>query len=188
MMPRTTEAPPLPRPGAPRVLLLTGTCGSGKSTIAERLGARPGWAHVSEDAIWASCIGRDRGAPGTPEHRAKRRLVHAIAFAAIRAGIACRGRVVVDATVHEAPPESYEEYRAFFRREEIPWALRVLHPELDVAVARDAARDGSHAGRTRVESLWTNFAARAFPAAWYLDTSRDTPEETVRRLVDCGLA
>ncbi len=188
MTPRRLELPPLPVPGAPRVLLLTGTCGSGKSTIAEILGARPGWAHVSEDTIWASCIGRDRGAFGSPEHRAKRRLVHAIAFAAIRAAIACRGRVVLDATVHESPPESYEEYRAFFRREEIPWALRVLHPDLDVAVARDAARDGWRAGRERVANLREKFTAHAFPPAWYLDTSRDTPQDTVRRLVDCGLA
>src|SRR5690348_6643254 len=35
-----------------RVLLLTGTCGSGKTTVAALLAKRHGWVHVSEDEIW----------------------------------------------------------------------------------------------------------------------------------------
>ena len=176
-------------PGAgPRVLLLTGTCGSGKSTIAARLGARPGWTRISEDDVWAQRIGRDRGAFGTPGHRAKRRVVHDVVFDALRAAVAAGLRVALDATVHESPPESFEEYRAFLREARIPWALRVLHPDLEVAVARDGARPGARLGRQRVTDLHAKFTTRTFPSAWFLDTSADTPDDTVRRLVESGLA
>jgi len=173
---------------APQVLLLTGTCGSGKSTLAARLGARPGWTRISEDDVWARRIGRDRGAFGTPEHREKRRIVHAVVFDALRAAVAARLRVALDATVHESPPESFEEYRAFFHEAGIRWALRVLHPDLEVAVARDGARPGPRLGRQRVADLHAKFTTRTFPAAWFLDTSADTPEDTERRLVESGLA
>lgn len=35
----------------PQVLLLTGTCGSGKNTIAAPLATR-GWTRISEDDMW----------------------------------------------------------------------------------------------------------------------------------------
>jgi predicted kinase len=184
----TGAAPGLATGAVPRVLLLTGTCGSGKSTIAARLGARPGWTRISEDDVWAERIGRDRGVFGTPGHRENRRIVHRAVFAALRAAVAGGLRVALDATVHESPPESFEEYRAFFREAGIPWALRVLHPRLDVAVARDGARSGARLGPDRVASLRAKFTARALPFAWFLDTSADTPEDTVRRLVEAGLA
>src|SRR5262249_20188676 len=51
---------------APRVLLVTGTCGSGKSTVASLL-AGCGWASISEDEIWPRLFGKNRGAFGSPE-------------------------------------------------------------------------------------------------------------------------
>ena len=58
------------------VVVSTGTCGSGKSTVARLLALRAGWGRVSEDEIWPRRFGKDRGAFGTPEHRLKRAVVH----------------------------------------------------------------------------------------------------------------
>src|SRR5262249_26974481 len=96
------------------VLILTGTCGSGKSTVAELIARGPGWCRVSEDEIWPRHFGKNRGAFGTPEHRAKRSLVHQEVLARVRAALQMGQQVVLDATVHEAPPEALAEYRSLF--------------------------------------------------------------------------
>jgi adenylate kinase family enzyme len=174
-------------PAGTRVLVLTGTCGSGKSTVAALIGARPGWVHVSEDDVWAQRFDKSRGAFGTAEHREKRHFVHEIVFESLRAALAADLRVALDVTVHESPPEAYREYLEFFERHRIAWALRVLHPTLDVAIARDSARESGRLGRARVASLHGKFTGQVFPTEWFLDTSPDTPEESVRRLVDPSL-
>ena len=171
-------------PAGTRVLLLTGTCGSGKSTIAALIGARPGWVHVSEDDVWARRFDKSRGAFGTAEHREKRRLVHEIVFESLRTALAADLTVALDVTVHESPPEAYRKYLEFFERHRMAWALRVLHPNLEVAIARDAARERGRMGRAHVASLHAKFTGQVFPAEWFLDTSMETPEESVRRLFD----
>jgi len=88
-----------------RVLILTGTCGSGKSTVAELIALRPGWSRVSEDEIWPRYFGKNRGVVGTPEHRAKRAVVHDEVLARVQAALRMGDREVLDATVQEAPPE-----------------------------------------------------------------------------------
>lgn len=169
-----------------RVLILTGTCGSGKSTVAELLALREGWERISEDEIWHRRFGRDRGAFGSSEHRRKRRLVHGDVFASVRGALA-RGRpVVIDATVHESPPESFREYRAFFARNHIAWRLCVLHPRVEVSMARDSSRGGWNAGPERVASLHAKFTGATFPPEAFLDTSLDTPEETMGRVIAGG--
>jgi adenylylsulfate kinase-like enzyme len=96
-----------------RALILTGTCGSGKTTVAELLALREGWVRVSEDDVWHEQFGRNRGVFGSSEHRRKRRQVHDRVFASVREAVALGKAVVIDATVHESPPESFREYRAF---------------------------------------------------------------------------
>ena len=166
-----------------RALIVTGTCGSGKTTVAELLALRAGWERVSEDDIWHERFGRDRGAFGTSEHRRKRRRVHEAVFAAVRGAVARGKPVVIDATVHESPPESFLEYSAFFRRNRIAWRLCVLHPRLEVAIARDSARSSWNLGPERVASLHAKFTGAVFPRHAFLDTSSDTPEETLRRVI-----
>ncbi len=136
----------------PAVLLLTGTCGSGKSSIATLLAER-GWARISEDDIWPRLFGKNRSPFGSTEHRLKRRQVHEFVFTQVRTALAAGRRVVIDATVHEAPPEAFEEYREFFEATGVSWWVRVLHPSLDVAVARDAQRSSGALGAERVAQL-----------------------------------
>ena len=165
------------------VLILTGTCGSGKSTVAELLARRPGWCRISEDEIWPRHFGKNRGTFGTAEHRAKGSLVHQEVLARVRAALQMGQRVVLDATVHEAPPEALEEYRYRFDEADIPWRLYVLHPRLEVAVARDAGRASGSLGAAQVSSLFAKFTGRLFPPECFLDTSEERPEITVDRVL-----
>ena len=165
----------------PGVLLLTGTCGSGKSTIAALLAER-GWTRISEDAIWPRLFGKERGRFGSAEHRANRQAVHEVVFAGVGDALARGERVVIDATVHEAPPEAFEEYRTFLEGTGASWQVRVLHPVVGVAVARDAGRASGSLGAERVARLHAKFTGRVFEPWWFLDTSAHTPEETVTAL------
>ena len=169
-----------------RALILTGTCGSGKTTAAELLASRQGWVRVSEDDVWHEQFGRNRGAFGSSEHRQKRRQVHDRVFASVGGAVALGKTVVIDATVHESPPESFREYRAFFSRNHIAWRICVLHPKLEVAIARDSARTCWNLGPDRVASLHAKFTGATFPRGSFLDTSLDTPDDTVGRIISSG--
>ena len=166
-----------------KVLVLTGTCGSGKSTIASLIGSRAGWCRVSEDDIWPRHFGKDRGAFGTAEHRQKRGVVHREVLENARLARRDGLNVVIDATIHEAPPEALEEYRVMFADAGIQWHLCVLHPRLEVAVARDAGRESGTLGAVRVEALHSKFNGCAIPAECFLDTSAEPPEVTAEHVL-----
>lgn|GEM_PF-5231039 len=169
----------------PRALLITGTCGSGKTTITTLL-EQHGWNRVSEDEIWPHLFGKNRGPFGSEEHRAKRRQVHEIVFERVRSALAAGQSVAIDATVHEAPPEAFEEYRDFFDHHGIIWQMRILHPALAVAVARDAGRLRGTLGAERVAELHAKFTGLVFPKSWFLDTSEQSPAETASELLRVG--
>jgi len=165
------------------VLVVTGTCGSGKTTIASLIGQRDGWAHSSEDKLWLAMFGRDCGAFGSDEHIRKREAVHAAVFRFVLTALADRRSVVIDATVHEAPPSAFYEYRDFFEATHIAWVLRVLHPALAVAIERDARRCGWHAGPERVAKLRAKFNASTFDESTFTDTSSESAEVTLQRVL-----
>jgi predicted kinase len=166
-----------------KVVVLTGTCGSGKSTVAGLLALRAGWRRISEDEIWPRRVGKDRGVFGTPEHRVKRAVVHQEVLERVQAALRAGDNVVVDATIHEAPPEALEEYRALFVEAGIRWHLFVLHPRLEVAVARDAGRGRGSLGTARVASLFDKFTGRAIAPGCFLDTSAESADATVDRVL-----
>lgn len=167
-----------------KVVVLTGTCGSGKSTVAGLLALKGNWHHVSEDDLWLLMFGKDRGLFGTAQHRLKRAAVHQEVMERVRAALDAGVNAVVDATVHESPPEALEEYRAWFQKAGIRWHLCVLHPRLEVAIERDATRTSGSLGAARVESLYAKFTRRVIAQSCFLDTSADSPAATVERVLD----
>ena len=166
-----------------KVLLLTGTCGSGKSTVADLIALQAGWQRISEDEIWRRHFGKERGAFGTNEYRRRRAVVHQQVLDRTRAALAGGYSVVVDATIHETPPEALEEYRTMFAEAGISWSLCVLHPRLEIAIARDADRVDGSLGAARVASLFAKFTRRIIPADCFLDTSDESPDVTVSRIL-----
>ena len=166
-----------------RALLVTGTCGSGKTTATTLLAAKAGWVRICEDDIWLEAFGKNRGAFGSAEHRSKRGHVHDSVFAACLVAIGQGRNVVLDVTVHESPPAAYTSYSTFFTRHKIDWSLRVLHPRLEIAVERDTSRLSWHVGAQRVANLRAKFSGLVFGRECFLDNSDDTPEQTVARLL-----
>jgi|SRR5262249_4955920 len=167
----------------PSVLLLTGTCGSGKTTIAKLLTEHAGWKHISEDNIWHELFGRNRGQFLSDEHRLKRRQVQALVLEQLLSSLHAERDIVIEATVHESPPEAYREYQRLFELHAIEWKIRVLHPRSDVAVARDASRTCWSVGEKAVAELRAKFNKGVLGAECYVDNSDETADETMRRLL-----
>ena len=65
----------------------------------------------------------------------------------------------------------------------IDWHLCVLHPRVDVAIARDAGRGYGSVGAVQVAALHSKFTGRVIPAECFLDTSAEPPEVTVERVL-----
>ncbi len=152
------------------VLILTGTCGSGKTTISMLLAKDFGWQRIAEDDIGRPIWEEPRPLPngGAPTQASSSSC-----------GCICRysrGRrahqnVVVDATVHEMPPAAYLEYKAFFDTHTIAWRLCILHPRVEVAIARDSQRFDWVAGGQRVR-VRAKFTGAVFAHEWFIDNSK----------------
>jgi hypothetical protein len=110
-----------------KVLLLSGTCGSGKTTISKLIAKRWNWERICEDDIWPELFGKDRGDPRLPEGKRKRAQVHEIVFDKILEYRRHKKNIVIDLTVHEAPPDAFFEYKEFFEANGIPFEIRILH-------------------------------------------------------------
>ena len=171
-----------------RVLLLTGTCGSGKTTIANLLAKHARWKHISEDNIWHNLFGKKRGQFHSDEHRLKRGQVHAQVLSELLESLHSGQNIVIDATVHESPPEAYCEYQSMFELHSLDWSIRVLHPRIDVAVARDASRTCWSVGEKAVKELRDKFNKGVLSSDCYVDNSDETAEETMRRFLSFGVA
>jgi dephospho-CoA kinase len=167
----------------PSALILTGTCGSGKTTISKLLARDFGWRRIAEDDIWKLHFGKNRGPFRSEEHRLKRMRVHEKVFAETLVAYQTNHQVVIDATVHEAPPDSYQEYRLFFEGHSIPWRICVLHPRLEVAIARDSQRSEWVAGDERVRLLRAKFTTEIFGHECFIDNSDETPEHTTSKIL-----
>ncbi len=164
-------------------LILTGTCGSGKTTISKLLVDKKGWKRISEDDIWKQCFGKDWGVFGSDEHRKKRQFVHNIIFKKILSGMKKSQSIVIDGTVHESPPEAFYEYREFLQKHSIPWRICILHPALDIAIKRDSMRKGWIAGPERVKQLYLKFNGLIFPKDYFIDNSNETPVQTLNHII-----
>ncbi len=170
------------------IVLLSGPSGSGKTTIATLLADRYYWVRVAEDDEWSIRFGRNRNHFGSDEHRRKRAEIHAALIPRICAADQLGRNVVLEATVHEAPPEAFLEYGALFAGAGLTWLLRVLLPRVEVAAARDANRPSWHIGANRVATLHAKFTRTHFPADCFLDNSDENPQQTcVQVLMSVGV-
>jgi len=164
-----------------KVLLLSGTCGSGKTTISKLIAEQENWERICEDDIWLKLFGKDRGNPRLPGGERKRAKVHEIVFDKIHEYGEHEKNVVIDLTVHEAPPDAFLEYKEFFEANGIPFEIRILHPRLEVAVSRDSRRRCWNVGAERVKQLRAKYTVEIFGEENFIDNSDESPEETFEK-------
>jgi predicted kinase len=164
-----------------KVLLLSGTCGSGKTTISKLIAEQENWERICEDDIWLKLFGKDRGNPRLPGGERKRAKVYEIVFDKIHECGEHEKNVVIDLTVHEAPPDAFLEYKEFFEANGIPFEIRILHPRLEVAVSRDSRRRCWNVGAERVKQLRAKYTVEIFGEENFIDNSDESPEETFEK-------
>jgi chloramphenicol 3-O-phosphotransferase len=165
------------------VYLITGPMASGKSTVAGLLAERfERGVHVEGDLFRRSIVtGRvemtpDAAPEAVEQLRLRYRLAAAAADAYHQAGFAVALEDVVAG-------ELLDEYTSMIRSR--PCHVIVLMPSVDVIAAREAGRGDKGYTRWKVEELYEVFAATTPRVGVWLDTSRQTAEQTVDEILAC---
>jgi chloramphenicol 3-O-phosphotransferase len=164
------------------VFVLTGPSGAGKSTVARLLAERfPRGVYLEGDAFRRSIVsGRREMTPDAPEEAVEQlklryRLAANAADAYFEAGFAV---ALEDVIAGPMLPECLELIRSR------PLHVVVLLPRREIVSAREAARptDGYH--HWSLDALYDLFARDTPRLGLWLDTSDQTPGETVQAILE----
>jgi predicted kinase len=167
------------------VFLLTGVPASGKSTVADLLARRfDRGVHVHGDvfrrmvASGAVPMSPDAGDEAWAQLRLRYRIAASAADAYFEAGFTVVVQDVVAGPV-------VAEYVSFIRSR--PLVLVVLAPRADVVAAREAMRTKTgYDDGWSVEEFDAGFRATTPPLGAWIDSSDQTPDETVDEILDRG--
>lgn len=168
-------------PGGPAVYLITGIPAAGKSTVAQRLAERfPRSAHVRGDLFRRMVAGgrAEMTAEPSPEAVRQLRLRHELTARVID-GYAEAGLTVVaqDNLLGEYLPWTVGRVRSR------PLYVIALLPRPEVVAARDRARAKTAYDRWTVTPLDEELRHRTPRLGLWLDTSEQTPEQTVAEIL-----
>ncbi|MEV0063295.1 AAA family ATPase [Nocardia sp. NPDC050718] len=163
------------------IVLLTGIQAAGKSTIAQMLAERlPRSVHVRGDVFRRMVInGREEMAPEPSEEavrqlRLRHRLTAATCDEYFREGFTVLAQDVV---LGEHLPELIELIR------HRPLLVVVLTPRPDAIAAREAARGKDAYHRWTIDLLDDGLRNHTPRLGLWLDTSEQTPEQTVEEIL-----
>ncbi|TDC71521.1 AAA family ATPase [Streptomyces hainanensis] len=166
----------------PSVVLLTGVMAAGKSTVAQLLAERlPRAAHVRGDVFRRMMVsGRAEMAPGESAEAWEQLLLRYRLAAGVADGYAAAGwtAVVQDVVLGGV----LADYLGFVTTR--PRHLVVLAPDQAAVARREEGRPKSGYGAWTVAELDRSLREETPRLGLWLDTSRQTPEETVTTILD----
>jgi adenylate kinase family enzyme len=187
-----TKSPLLQLKPFQMVLLIAGPAGSGKTSIAQKIGATEGWAHISEDDTWNE-IGHP---PGELRQEHEQVIVHERVHDKLLQQLGNGNSVVLEFILFHNPPQPLFDYQSFLTGHGIPFETRILRPSLEAIVHR-AKKRGREADLNQAESFRANTihqlgCVSAVDPAWIVDDSGDSFEVSFerhfRRILIKGLA
>jgi adenylylsulfate kinase-like enzyme len=170
--------------GPPRIFLVTGIPGSGKTTVSRLLAEQfDRGAHVEADVLQGLIVRGALWPNEEPREEALRQLeLRAANAAQLTANFFDHGFTVAidDVIIGKDRLGIYE--RALGAR---PFSLVVLAPPLEVALARDKTR-----GYKDTRGIWAHLDAeqrdKLGDVGLWLDTARQSPDETVAAILGGG--
>ena len=163
---------------SPRVILLAGPAGAGKSTLGARIAQNSHWSHISEDTIWDG-IGHPPNEPRTPEEELR---VQARTIDLVIDALNNRKNVVLEFVVYHNPPTPIIVYQDAFKARQIPFIIRVLLPNVEEILRRQKARGRSSdsdlkARRLNAEHQCSCLSSVYIEPAWRINSTNMSLEE-----------
>ncbi len=124
----------------PQVVLIAGPAGAGKTSMANVIGARPGWVALSEDEFWGR-LPRD---PHLLRTDAEKAVIQGQVVAEACAQRAAGRRVVIEFIIYEDPPQPILFYADALTKAGNVVAVRVLRPDVETLMRRQEQRGNAH--------------------------------------------
>ncbi|MGJ0118692.1 AAA family ATPase [Williamsia sp. MIQD14] len=166
------------------LIILTGPPGAGKTTVATHVArGRPKAVHLHTDDFWHAIVS---GAippyepPSDPQNQTVLRVIASAAFAYADGGYT----TVVDGIVGPWMTDHFRRQMSTYLR--VPVHYVVLRPDRETTLARARARSDAEAltDPEPITAMWDQFAGLGVMEAHVLDTTDDTVDVTVPRVVD----
>ncbi|MDA3625371.1 AAA family ATPase [Saccharopolyspora sp. WRP15-2] len=164
------------------ILLITGIQAAGKSTIAQGIAERlPRSVHLRGDAFRRMVVGGREEMAATPSDEALRqlRLRHRLTAQTADAYFTAGFTVVAqDVVLGEHLTELVEQVRSR------PLLVVVLAPDVEAIAEREAGRGKAAYGTFQIAELNEVLHERTPRLGLWLDTSDQTPEQTVEEILE----
>jgi len=164
----------------PKVLLITGPGGSGKTTVSEMLSQRSGFEYLDGDNVDTEFF--PDGDQWLPENAEKLKMAHKKILMKTRELVDQGKSAVVDYIIFGRYPEFVESFKKEFGGD---FQIKVLFPSRDELVKRDRNRECWTTGIDRIDAVHKEFDSLKDEIGneHFLDTTGQIPEETVEAIL-----